>query len=147
MPVSDTVAGVAPLRCQIGQRAVMFRIVAVQCIASAAVAAIAAAIAGSSAAWSALLGGLACALPNGLFALHLATVGHLRRAPAVRSGSALASAGAISILAGELAKLALTAALLALLVWGLPSLVWPALIASIAAVLLVQPFAMAWRQR
>jgi ATP synthase protein I len=121
----------------------MFRIVAVQCIASLVVAAGAAAIAGSQAAWTALLGGLACALPNGLFALHLANLGRLRKQPGARAGSA--SASAMTILVGEVSKVALTIGLLALLVLGFRGVVWPALIVSVGAVMLIQPLAMAWR--
>ena len=120
----------------------MFRIVAVQCIASLVVAASAAAIAGSQAAWTALLGGLACALPNGLFALHLTYLGRLRQQPGARAGSA----GVLTVLIGELSKLALTIGLLALLVLGFRGIVWPALIVSVGAVLLIQPLALAWRQ-
>ncbi len=122
----------------------MFRIVAVQCIASLIVAAGAAAIAGSQAAWTALLGGLACALPNGLFALHLAYLGRLRQQTGARAGSG--SASALTILIGEVSKVALIIGLLALLVLGFRGVVWPALIVSVGAVMLIQPLAMAWRQ-
>jgi predicted PurR-regulated permease PerM len=42
--------------------------------------------------------------------------------------------------------LLLTAALLALVVWIYKDVVWPALIAAVCAVMLVQPFALAWRR-
>ncbi len=121
----------------------MFRVVLAQVLASVAVAIAAAAIAGSHAAATSLLGGLACALPNAFFALNLALLGQWRGSQGGRNGSA--AAVALPILIGEFCKLALTIGLLALLVWVYRDVVWPALIVSVGAVLLVQPFALAWR--
>jgi len=125
----------------------MFRIVLVQFIASLIVAAAAWAIAGSHAALSALLGALACLLPNGLFALNLALLGLLQRPHGARAGSTGASAGVFMVLIGEVCKVVLMVGSLALVVWSYKNVVWPALIGGVSAVLLVQPFALAWRQR
>jgi ATP synthase protein I len=122
----------------------MFRVVLVQCVTSLIAAATAAAIAGSHAALTALLGGFACALPNGLFALNLALLALRRRSPEGDAGSAAGSA--LVLLVGEFFKVVLTAGLLALVVWGYKNVVWPALILTVGAVLLVQPVALAWRQ-
>jgi len=121
----------------------MFRVVLVQVLATLFVAAIAATISGGRAALTALFGGLACAIPNGMFALNLALLGHLRKSSGEREGSAT-TASALAILVGELCKVALTIGLLALLVWGYKEVLWLALIISVGAVLLVQPLALAW---
>lgn len=120
----------------------MFRIVLVQVVASLLAAALAAA-AGTDAAVSALLGGLAVCLPNGLFALNLALAARLRGPVA---DDAAAGASALPLLLGEFTKVVLTAGLLAAVVWGYRGVVWPALIASIGAVLLAQTAALAWRR-
>jgi ATP synthase protein I len=122
----------------------MFRVVVVQFVTSLIVAAVAGAVAGTHAALTALFGGLACSLPNGLFALNLALLGQMRQSPGGGSGSTVAPSRAISMLVGEFCKVALTAGLLALVVWGYKDVVWPALILAIGAVLLVQPVALAW---
>jgi len=124
----------------------MFRVVLAQFITSLIVAVAAAAIAGGHAALTSLLGGLACSLPNGLFALNLALLGQRRRSHGAGERSAVASAGAIAILIGEICKVALMVGLLALVVWGYKDVVWPALITVVGAVLLVQPVVLAWRQ-
>ena len=121
----------------------MFRVVLVQVLATLLVAAIAAMVSGGRAALSALFGGLACAVPNGMFALNLALLGRFRGTSGDREG-AVASASALAILIGELCKVALTIGLLALLVWGYKEVLWLALIISVGAVLLVQPLALAW---
>jgi len=125
----------------------MFRVVLVQFITSLVVAALAGTVAGFHAALSALFGALACSLPNGLFALNLALLGHLRRSHSGRNATAIAPSGAAVMLIGELCKVALMVGLLALIVLGYKHVVWPALIVGIGAVLLVQPVALAWRQR
>lgn len=125
----------------------MFRVVLVQCVASLLVAAIAAAISGGPAALSALCGGAACWVPNGLFALNLAWMARARRrhAPAME-GPGPASASMLPILLGEFCKVLLMAALLLLVVRGYRDVVWPALIVSVSVVLLVQPVALALRE-
>jgi ATP synthase protein I len=130
----------------------MFRVVLFQFVTSLIVAAGAGAIAGGHAALSALLGGLACALPNSIFALHLALLARKRQFPGDRyaspdAGSAAASSNALTILLGEFCKVALTAGLLALLLLGYKNVVWLASMVSVGAVLFVQPVAYAWRRR
>jgi len=125
----------------------MFRVVLLQFITSLLVAAVAGAVAGLHVALSALLGGLACSLPNGLFALNLALLGRLRQSQAGREGLARVSPGALGLLIGEFCKVLLMVGLLALIVRSYKDVVWPALIVGVGAVLLVQPVALAWRQR
>jgi ATP synthase protein I len=118
----------------------MVRVVAAQFLTSMAVAACAWAIGGQRAAVSALLGGLACAVPNGLFALNLARVQRpLRHADA---GAARARGYAVALLVGEFIKVALTIGLLVLIARTVRGVVWPALIVAIAAVLLMQAAAL-----
>ncbi len=132
----------------------MFRVVRIQFVTALIVAALAGAIAGGHAALSALLGGLACVVPNGMFALHVAlhaaSFSRKRQGPGGESndsaGGSAAGAPMLAILLGEFFKVLLTLALLALAAVSDPELVWPALIASICAVLLVQPAAFARRR-
>jgi len=137
----------------------MVRVVLFQFVTSVLVAALAGAASGLAAAVSALLGGLACTVPNGLFALNLML---LARRSAMAGGAAaggapapqvarqlarqVAQRNAVALLLGELLKVVLTAGLLALIVLGYRQAVWPALMASVGAVLLVQPFAYALRR-
>ena len=127
----------------------MFRVVLVQFLASLLVAALAA-LWGAPSGITALLGGTACWLPNGLFALNLALLARMDRQrlqnTAPGSSPAPASASFMPILAGEFFKVLLMAALLALVVWGYRDVVWPALIASLSVVLLAQPIALALRE-
>jgi len=127
----------------------MFRIVAAQFIATLAVAGATWMIGGSRAALSSLLGGLACTVPNGLFALNLARVGLLagaRGSGADGAGSRGSSASyALALLAGEFFKVALTVALLMLIAWAYRDVVWLAVIVSIIAVLMMQATALLWR--
>lgn len=123
---------------------IMFRVVLAQFITSLVVAALAGAVAGEHAALTALLGALACSLPNGLFALNLALLGLMRQSHSGQERSARVP-GAMAILIGEFCKLLLTVGLLALIVWGYKDVVWPALIVAIGAVLLIQPITLAWR--
>lgn len=125
----------------------MFRVVLVQFITSLIVAALAGTVAGLHGALSALLGALACSLPNGLFALNLALLGRLRQSHGGREGLAKVPPGALAILIGEFCKVLLMAGLLVLIVRSYKDVVWPALIVGVGAVLLVQPVALAWRQR
>jgi ATP synthase protein I len=116
----------------------MFRVVAAQFATSMVVAAGAWIIGGHRAAVSSLLGGLACALPNGLFALNLARLGHLSRSRAVDGGSGNATAYALALLIGEFIKVALTIGLLVLIARTYKEVVWLALIVAVIAVLLMQ---------
>jgi ATP synthase protein I len=75
---------------------------------------------------SALLGGAACVVPNGLFALKLA-------ASARRQGTK--ETGPAVFLVGEFVKVASTVALLALVVATYPKLNWLAMIVGIIVVL------------
>jgi ATP synthase protein I len=124
----------------------MIQVVLVQFLAGLVVAAVAGALGGAAAAWTALLGALACAVPNGLFALNLALLAQRRR-----NGDGTAAAGtmpsALPVLVGEFCKLLLTVGLLGVLVWGYRDVVWLALIVAVGAVLLVQPLALAWPRR
>jgi ATP synthase protein I len=116
----------------------MFRVVAVQIATSMVVAAGAWIIAGQRAAVSSLLGGLACAVPNGLFALNLAWLGHSTRSRVVDGGSGNAMARAVALLVGEFIKVALTIGLLVLIARAYKNVNWLALIVAVSAVLLMQ---------
>lgn len=122
----------------------MFRVVAIQAGTAILVAIVAAVLAGGRGAASALVGGFACVVPNALFAAHLA-LRSLLPPPNTDEGSSHATRVAVGLLAGEFLKVFLTIALLALAAKTLPGLVWPALIASIMATLLVPPAAHFWR--
>jgi ATP synthase protein I len=129
----------------------MFRVVLFQFVISLVVAGGAGALAGVPAALTALFGGLACALPNGVFALHVARLSRNRQFPgsgteSPAAGSSSASAHALVILAGEFLKVALTVGLLTSIVLGYKDVVWLALVVSVGAVLIVQPFVFAWRR-
>jgi len=117
----------------------MLSVVLAQFVTTLVVAIAAGAWSGAAAGWTALLGALACALPNALFALNLALLERLR--PKGTGTSAL------PVLLGEFCKVVLTIGLLALLVKGYRSVVWPALIVAVGAVLLIQPLALARRPR
>lgn len=101
----------------------MARVVFLQFLTTLVVAALAWAVSGQVAAVSALLGGLACAVPNGLFALRLALAG--------RRGEA----SPIGFLLGEFVKVVATVALLVLIAKTVKDLNWLALIVAIIAVL------------
>lgn len=102
----------------------MFRIVALQVLTTAVVSLASGLIGGPHAAISALLGGAACFIPNGLFAFKLAAAA--RRPQGTDAGV---------FLVGEVVKVVATIALLALIVASYRNLVWLALIVSIIAVL------------
>ena len=123
----------------------MLRVVAAQFLTSLLVAAGAWAIGGHRAALSSLLGGLACVLPSGLFALNLAWLGHRPKPHAVDGGPGRAKAYALALLAGEFFKVALTIGLLVLIAWTVRDVVWSALIVAVSAVLLMQAAALIWR--
>jgi ATP synthase protein I len=119
----------------------MFR-VAAQFVTSLVVSAGAWMTGGRNAAVSSLLGGLACALPNGLFALNLTQVGLLVRTRGAGSGG---TAYAVALLAGEFLKVVLTVGLLVLIAWAYKNVVWLAVIVAIIAVLMMQAAALVWR--
>jgi len=93
----------------------MLRLVQIQ-LATTIVAALAAGLIGGQHAFSsALLGGLCCVVPNGLFALRLFMSGALNP---------------MSFIFGEFTKIAMTVALLGAVVWLYRDLNWLALIAA-----------------
>jgi len=121
----------------------MFRIVAAQFLVSIVVAAGAWIVGGRHAAASSLLGGLACALPNGLFALNLAWLDSRPQQP---GGAARgATSRAVALLVGEFVKVALTIGMLALVALAYRDMVWLALIVSVIAVLMMQAAALVRR--
>jgi ATP synthase protein I len=101
----------------------MFRVVLLQMLTSAAVALAAGLLGGPHAAISALLGGAACWIPNGLFALRLS----------LARGSPQTSVAVFFI--GEFVKVASTLMLLAAVVWLYKDLVWLAMLVSFIAAL------------
>jgi ATP synthase protein I len=123
----------------------MLRVVAAQFLTSMVVAAGAWVIGGDRAAVSALLGGLACAVPNGLFALNLAWLGLRSGSRAVQGGSGSATAHVLALLVGEFIKVALTIGLLVLIARTYRDVVWSALIVAVSAVVLMQAAAFARR--
>ncbi len=98
--------------------------VLLQALMTLVIAALAAAVAGSHAALSALLGGLACVVPNGLFAWRLAW-------DARRPGGATVQ----GFVVGEFVKLVATVAILFAAGRLYRDIVWPALIIGFVAVL------------
>lgn len=123
----------------------MLRVVAAQFLISIVVAAGAWLIGGRHAAVSSLLGGLACAAPNGLFALNLAWLGHLPQSRAVDGGSRRAWVYALALLVGEFVKVVVTIGLLVLIARMYRDVVWLALIVSVIAVLMMQAAALVRR--
>ena len=102
----------------------MGKAVLLQLAMTLVVAAIAAALGGVHAGVSAALGGLACVVPNGLFALRLAV--EMRRP---------GGASVHGFFIGEFAKLAATVAFLLLVAFTYRHLVWLALIVGFIAAL------------
>jgi ATP synthase protein I len=102
----------------------MAKAVLLQTAVMGIVAAIAALIAGWNAGWSALLGGLACVVPNGIFAWQLAR-------DVRRPGGATTHVFVI----GEFTKLALTVLMLFVVARVDRELNWPAFIVGVIAVL------------
>ncbi|HTN48895.1 MAG TPA: ATP synthase subunit I [Burkholderiaceae bacterium] len=102
----------------------MFRIVLLQILATAAISLLSGLVGGTPAAVSALLGGAACFIPNGLFALKLAAAS---RRPQ--------GTDAAVFLIGEFVKVISTVALLVLVVVTYKNLVWLSMLASIIVVL------------
>jgi ATP synthase protein I len=112
----------------------MFRIVGLQILATAIVSLAAWPLGGSAAAISALLGGAACFVPNGMFALRLAIAGRRPR-----------GSSAAAFFAGEFVKVGSTVGLLALIAWAYPDVVWLALIVAVIAALKSYLIAFLWR--
>jgi ATP synthase protein I len=102
----------------------MFRVVFLQILTTVIVSLVAGLLGGSHAAISALLGGAACVVPNGLFALKLAASA---RRPQGNSPAVF--------LIGEFVKVVSTLALLGLIVAFYKDLVWLALLGSVIVVL------------
>jgi ATP synthase protein I len=102
----------------------MFRVVFLQFLATVIVSLLAGFLGDRHAALSALLGGAACVIPNGLFALKLAA-----------SARRPQGTGPAVFLAGEFVKVASTVALLALVAATYPKLNWLAMIVAIIVVL------------
>ncbi len=97
----------------------MLRVVLLQLATTIVAACVAGLIAGMPALISALLGGLCCVVPNGLFALRLFANAH--------GGS---GANPMSFFIGEFIKIALTVALLGATAWLYHDLNWLAMIAA-----------------
>lgn len=112
----------------------MVRVILLQAVAAVVVALLAWAVGGAAAGWSALAGGAACVVPNGLFALRLAAAA---RRPQGTS--------AATFFVGEFVKVASTVALLALVVWAYRDLVWLAMIVAVIATLKSYLIALIWR--
>jgi len=123
----------------------MFRVVAAQFLTSLFVAAGAWVIGGHRAAVSSLLGGLACALPNGLFALNLAWVSQGSKPRSADGGAESTKSYALALLVGEFIKVVLTIGLLVLIARTVGEVVWPALIVGVSAALLMQAAALVWQ--
>jgi ATP synthase protein I len=96
----------------------MLRIVSLQLMATVVTGVIAGLLGGWAAMWSAVLGGLCCVLPNGLFALRL--FANARRG----------TASPVTFFAGEFIKIALTVAFLGATAWLYHGLNWLALLAG-----------------
>lgn len=108
----------------------MLKAVGLQVLAVFVAAALAAVFFGSNGALSAMLGGLACVLPNGIFALRLLALGQ-------RAGSA----SVLAFVAGELFKLIAIVGLLVLAVQVYPGLHWGALLIGLVLALKANLFA------
>jgi ATP synthase protein I len=97
----------------------MLRVVLMQFITTVIVSAVAGLLGGKHALFSALLGGLCCVVPNGLFALRL-----------FASSRKPGTVNPMTFLIGEFIKIALTIALLGAVAWLYRDLNWLALIAA-----------------
>jgi ATP synthase protein I len=102
----------------------MLRVVLLQFATTVVVGRISGILGGAHALVSALLGGLCCVVPNGLFALRLF-------ANAQKAGAA----NPMAFFIGEFIKIALTVALLGAVAWLYRDLNWLALIAAFIAAL------------
>jgi ATP synthase protein I len=128
----------------------MFWVVFAQGFCTVSAGFVAAVIGGRYAAITALLTGLACVVPNGMFATHLILLNKWQTISTAQSSSAMASSAqartfAILMLFGEFMKVILTVALLAAVFLGYRHAVWKALLITLGACLLVQPLAHHWR--
>jgi ATP synthase protein I len=94
----------------------MLRIVSLQLMATVVAGAIAAMLGGWAAMFSAVLGGLCCVVPNGLFALRL-----------FANAQKLGGANPMTFMIGEFIKIAMTVALLGATAWLYRDLNWLAL--------------------
>ncbi|MBC7414884.1 MAG: ATP synthase subunit I [Herminiimonas sp.] len=97
----------------------MLRVVLLQLATTVVAACVAGLLGGLPAFVSALLGGLCCVVPNGLFALRLFANAH-----------GASGADPMSFFIGEFIKIALTVALLGATAWLYHDLNWLALIAA-----------------
>lgn len=97
----------------------MLRLILIQLATTLVAAVVAGLIGGWPAFFSALLGGLCCVVPNGLFALRLYI--NTRKAHVMNP---------MTFFFGEFTKIAMTVALLAAVVWLYRDLNWLALIAA-----------------
>jgi len=102
----------------------MLRIILLQLVVMVVAACIAGLLGGVSALWSALLGGMCCFIPNGLFALRLYTS---TRKPG--------GANPMTFLFGEFIKIATTLALMGAVVWLYRGVNWLAFVLSFIVVL------------
>ncbi|HYD78883.1 MAG TPA: ATP synthase subunit I [Paucimonas sp.] len=101
----------------------MLRLVILQLAAAIIVGIVAGLIGGMPALFSALLGGMCCVVPNGLFALRLYISARSRKATPM------------TFFFGEFIKIALTIALLGAVAWLYRDLNWLALIAGFVVAL------------
>ena len=102
----------------------MKKIILLQTVATIGVAVISALFGGGSAAISALLSGIACTVPNALFALNMSILVRLNP-----------TNSAFIFMIGEFIKLIAIAILLVVIVMLYEDLVWPAMLFSIIVVL------------
>ena len=102
----------------------MKKIVLLQIVATIGVAVFSALLGGESAALSAFLAGLACLVPNALFALNLSVL--VKLSPTYSP---------LFFFIGEFVKIIAIALLLCLIVMLYEDLIWPAMIASVIVVL------------
>lgn len=102
----------------------MLRLILLQISATGLASGIAGLVGGLPAFYSALLGGLCCVIPNGLFALRL-----------FADAQKVGSANPMTFFIGEFIKIALTVALLGATAWLYRDLNWLALIAGFVVAL------------
>jgi ATP synthase protein I len=102
----------------------MLRIVSLQLMATVVAGAVAALLGGLPAMFSAVLGGLCCVVPNGLFALRL-----------FANAQRLAAANPMTFFIGEFIKIALTVTLLGATAWLYHDLNWLALLCGFVVAL------------
>lgn len=102
----------------------MKKIVLLQIVATIGVAVVSALLGGESTALSAFLAGLACLVPNALFALNLSVF--VKLSP---------SYSPLFFFIGEFVKIIAIVLLLCLIVMLYEDLIWPAMIASVIVVL------------